>query len=148
MKNKKVLIIAIIVVALLIGGAIYLIGGGKSPDNGSTNEPNASTSDISDASSASENITKEQAEEILNDKFGTTDKETGYTISYDYMAKIKDENGNEYYAFRQTWLVNDHSSFLKNIFISLDGKDIKTSELSIGYEDGQTVNFADIGSVG
>lgn len=89
-----------------------------------------------------ENISKEQAEEILKDKYGTEDKETGYTISYGYMAKVKDENDKEYYAFRQTWLVNSRSSFLKNIFISTDGKDIKTSEVSKGYEDGQIIDFS------
>ena len=85
----------------------------------------------------SENIiSKEQAQKILENKYGTKDNATGNVINYTYFAKVKDKNGNEYYNFRQSWFVEDHSSFLQNIFISLDGKTIKESYKPNFFEDG------------
>ena len=81
-------------------------------------------------------ISKEQAQKILENKYGTKDNATGNVINYTYFAKVKDKNGNEYYNFRQSWFVEDHSSFLQNLFISLDGKTIKESYKSDFFEDG------------
>lgn len=137
MKKKGMLLILVIIIVVLVGGVIYFNQSNKLSNNNDTTTGSNSDNKI-------ENISKEEAEEILKDKYGIKDKETDYTISYGYMAKVKDENNKEYYAFRQTWLVGGHSSFLKNIFISLDGKEIKTSTLSKGYEDGQIIDSSDM----
>ena len=84
-------------------------------------------------------ISKEEAEKILQNKYGTKDIPTGNVINYTYFAKVKDKNGIEYYNFRQSWFVEDHSSFLQNLFISLDGKTIKESYKPDFYEDGDII---------
>lgn len=84
-------------------------------------------------------ISKEEAQKILENKYGTKDSETGNIISYSYLAKVKDKNENEYYYFRQSWIVEEHTSFLQNIFISLDGKTIKASDKPEFFEDGDII---------
>lgn len=132
MKNKRMLIIAeailIIACVIMIGVKIY------------ENRPIKLDEDA--MISQDKVITVEEAEKILEDKYGKEDKETGNIMSYGYITTVKDETGNEYYAFRHSWLVNnDHMSFLQNVFVSLDGKIIKTNSESAGYEEGEIVNF-------
>lgn len=84
-------------------------------------------------------ISKEEAQKILENKYGTKDSETGNIISYAYLATVKEKNGKEYYCFRQSWIVEEHTSFLQNIFISLDGKNIKVSDKPEFFEDGDII---------
>ncbi len=45
-------------------------------------------------------------------------------------------------SFRESWLVdNSHLSFLQNVFVSIDGKTIKTTSTSSEYKDNQVVEF-------
>ena len=105
-----------------------------------TNETN--TTSTNDKTNNETTITIEDATRILEAKYGTVDSMTGNTMSYGYITKVKDSKGNEYYAFRESWLVdNSHSSFLQNVFVSLDGKIIKTSSEPVVYEENQVVTF-------
>lgn len=107
--------------------------------NITTNSANATNAIID---SVSQTISKDAAEKIAEAKYGTKDEMTGNTISYGYVATVQDKNGNKYYAFRESWLVdNNHMSFLQNVFVSIDGQKIKTTSSTEVYTDNQVVTF-------
>lgn len=152
---KKFLIVIIIILCIL-GGVMYAKNKNKqekdeinttesknvianTQNQKNTNIVNESTTTVD---KVDKNITQEEAEKILEKKYGTVDTETGNTMSYAYITKIKDKEGKEYYAFRESWLVdNNHLSFLQNIFVSLDGKKIETTSVASNYEENQVVEF-------
>lgn len=87
-------------------------------------------------------ITKEEALTIIENKYGIKDEMTGNTMSYSYITIVKDKDSNSYYAFRESWLVdNSHLSFLQNIFVSYNGKSIHTSSAPDSYTKNEVVEF-------
>lgn len=77
-------------------------------------------------------ITKEAALTLIEAEYGKNgapDPDTGNIIGYAYEG-IMTFDGEEYYNYRMTWLVidengeADHSSYLQNVFVSLDGVDM------------------------
>lgn len=74
-------------------------------------------------------ITKEVALTLIEAEYGkdgVPDPDTGNIIGYTYEG-IMTFDGEDYYNYRMTWLVMDengeadHSSYLQNVFVSLDG---------------------------
>lgn len=155
---KKVLIL-ILVICLLFFGFMYIKSKNNNEKNlleekeinSSINEKinsNIAQNEISQNTEISNKtngeITQEEAVKIAENEYGTSDIETGNTMRYVYITTVKDKNGNKYYAFRESWLVdNDHLSFLQNVFVSLDGKTIKTTSEPVNYEENQVVKFAE-----
>lgn len=89
-------------------------------------------------------ISVEEATKILEDKYGTIDTNTGNKMSYNYMTIVKDKNNNKYYAFRHNWIVdNSHASFLQNVFVSFDGKSVKTTSKPQEFAKEEVVEFED-----
>lgn len=155
---KKFLIIVVIIVCIL-GGVMYATNKKKNSTsnnnesvseniqqknsiNEKTNTNNEVNENTAIVDKVSEDITQEEAEKLLEKKYGTVDEMTGNPISYSYLTKVKDKAGNKYYAFRESWLVdNDHLSFLQDTFVSLDGKTIKTASTPVEYKENQVVEF-------
>lgn len=78
------------------------------------------------SSNTGRQITKDQAMALVEKQFGAngeTDPETGNVNTYAYEG-IATVNGSKYYNFRMSWLVEDHVSYLNNIFVSMDGSQI------------------------
>ncbi|HIZ07775.1 MAG TPA: hypothetical protein IAA08_07570, partial [Candidatus Eubacterium avistercoris] len=78
------------------------------------------------SSNTGKQITKDQAMALVEKQFGAngeTDPETGNVNTYAYEG-IATVNGSKYYNFRMSWLVEDHVSYLNNIFVSMDGSQI------------------------
>lgn len=95
-----------------------------------TSENESESEDTSENNSDDGTITIEQAEQMLYDEFGTEDVDTGYHYTFTYES-TDTVDGAEYYNFRMTWLVEDHSSYLTNMFVSTDG-----SKIYSGASDG------------
>lgn len=79
-----------------------------------------------------EDITEEEALAIVEGIYGADgakDADTGNIVGYNYEGVTGLESEN-YHNFRMTWLVMDengepsHSSYLQNVFVSVDGSDI------------------------
>lgn len=86
-------------------------------------DENAET-DTSAGSANEGEITVDEALQILYDKYGTEDVDTGFTYSYGY-TETDEIDGVTYYNFRMSWLVdNDHFSYLTNLFVSTDGSKV------------------------
>lgn len=74
-------------------------------------------------------ITQEEALQLLVDKFGERDSDTGFLFSWGFVDMIE-QDGVEYYNFRLSWLVEDengnpdHLSYLSNFLVSKDGSEI------------------------
>ena len=62
---------------------------------------------------------------MLEQKLGTKDKETGFSLSYGYESTVTID-GMDYYNYRMSWLVDgDHLSYLTNYLVSTDGTVVK-----------------------
>ena len=74
-------------------------------------------------------ITQEEALQLLVDKYGERDTDTGFLFSWGFVDMIE-QNGVEYYNFRLSWIVEDesgnpdHLSYLSNYLVSTDGSEI------------------------
>lgn len=62
----------------------------------------------------------DDAEKLLESVLGTEDSETGYTYSFGYVDKVEVE-GEAYYGFVWSWLVDDHLSKLSELLVKADG---------------------------
>ena len=76
-------------------------------------------------------LTEEEITEVLYDKLGTEDPETGFTYSFSIIGDVIIEEEPYYYG-RWSWLVSDekgnptHLSLLSEFFISKDGEKMYT----------------------
>lgn len=77
-------------------------------------------------------ISEEEALALVEQLYGEggqADAETGNIITYS-LESLENLDGTTYYNFRMAWLVMnedgvpDHSSYLNNVFVSLDGSEI------------------------
>ena len=104
--------------------------GDTSSDKGSSGDSSDTSKDQTGTSQNTGNtgkqITKEEAMALVEKQFGAngeTDPETGNVNTYAYEGTAT-VNGTKYYNFRMSWLVEDHVSYLNNIFVSMDGSQI------------------------
>lgn len=113
----------------------------KTPED--SNEKSNKSNTVSDDSEVEdEKITQDEAIKLAQNEFGTVDEMSKNKISYAYMTNVKDSDGVEYYAFRQSFFVDgEHMSFLQYVFVSFDGKKIETNSQSLNLEEGQVVDF-------
>lgn len=72
---------------------------------------------------SSSGITPEEAEKLLSQTLGEQDEETGNTYSFGYVDTFTID-GTEYHMFVWSWLVEDHSSRLADLFVAVDGSAI------------------------
>ena len=91
--------------------------GGNSEQSGDNKEQDSSAGTEEQKAAA---ITPEEAEALLYDKIGTEDAETGNTYSFGYADECEIE-GETYYIFVWSWLVDDHSSRLTDLAVKADG---------------------------
>lgn len=76
-------------------------------------------------------LTEEEITEVLYEKLGTEDPETGFTYSFSIIGDVIIEEESYYYG-RWSWLVEDeegkatHQSLLSEFFISKDGEKMYT----------------------
>ena len=85
-------------------------------------------------------ISKEEAQILAENVWGTKSKATGYKISYSYIAWIRDEEGKEYYLFNVKWFADNHWSWIGTLFISVDGSEYKQGDVPlVSVSNGQTV---------
>lgn len=68
-------------------------------------------------------MTSEEAEKLLFQTLGEKDQETGNTYSFGYVDAVT-VDGTEYHMFVWSWLVEDHSSRLTDLFVAVDGSAI------------------------
>ena len=68
-------------------------------------------------------MTSEEAEKLLFQTLGEKDEETGNTYSFGYVDTFT-VDGTEYHMFVWSWLVEDHSSRLADLFVAVDGSAI------------------------
>lgn len=90
------------------------------------NGENAGATEGTDAGTqetGSEGMTSEEAEKLLFQTLGEKDEETGNTYSFGYVDTFM-VDGTEYYMFVWSWLVEDHSSRLADLFVAVDGSAI------------------------
>lgn len=78
-------------------------------------EADAGTKETSSVS-----MTSEEAEKLLFQTLGEKDQETGNTYSFGYVDAVT-VDGTEYHMFVWSWLVEDHSSRLTDLFVAVDG---------------------------
>lgn len=71
----------------------------------------------------SSGMTSEEAEKLLFQTLGEKDEETGNTYSFGYVDTFT-VDGTEYHMFVWSWLVEDHSSRLADLFVAVDGSAI------------------------
>ena len=71
----------------------------------------------------SASLTKEEAEQLLLERYGMEDASTGYLNSFGYENTVTID-GVQYYNFRWSWLVVDHVSYVTNLVVALDGSGI------------------------
>lgn len=86
-------------------------------------------------------IGKDEALKLLEKKFGTN--ADGKKMGYYYLAWVKDDKDNKYYAYQMSWLVNGHYSFVNTVLVSADGKSYKEIGTPEDFTDGQTVTKFD-----
>ena len=83
-------------------------------------------------------ITAEEAEKLCYTVIGEKDEATGFPFSFP-VTEIIEQDGQEYYAIRASWLVNnDHMSYIGDFFVSVDGTKIYTGFVQDGeytFED-------------
>lgn len=99
----------------------------------------------SDVTGGDGHISKAEALALVEDKYdvedGAADPDTGNIIGYGYEG-IETVDGVNYHNFRMTWLVMnedgeaDHSSYLMNVFVSVDG-----TKIMEGYREGDGWEF-------
>ena len=107
--------------------------GDETGDTSGAEDSSEDVTDASDSEEASEDagtgndgtsddgtITVDEAKLMLCDEIGTEDEDTGYSFNYGYEETVT-VDGVDYYNFRMTWLVEDHSSYLTNMFVATDG---------------------------
>lgn len=85
-----------------------------------------SQNNSSQGNNSGKQISKDQALALVEKEFGADGEEdpsTGYVNTYGYEGTTT-INGKKYYNFRMSWLVEDHVSYLNNIFVSMDGSEI------------------------
>ena len=100
-----------------------------------TNIPNVNTTITDD-------IGKDEALKLAQKLFGT--ESDGKKMGYYYLAWVKDRQGNKFYAYRVSWLVDEsHYSFVNTVLISADGKSYKEIGTPEDFTDGQVVNKFD-----
>lgn len=90
------------------------------------NGENAGATEGTDAGTqetGSEGMTSEEAEKLLFQILGEKDEETGNTYSFGYVDTFM-VDGTEYHMFVWSWLVEDHSSRLADLFVAVDGSAI------------------------
>lgn len=86
-------------------------------------------------------IGKDEALKLLEKQFGTSSD--GKKMGYYYLAWVKDDKDNKYYAFQMSWLVDNHYSFVDTVLVSADGKTYKEISTPENFTDGQTVTKFD-----
>lgn len=90
-------------------------------DIGSTE--NVTTETETGNSNSDDKISWEEAETLLIEVLGTTDKRTGYSYSYSYMDTCEIYE-TSYFVFQWGLLVRDHMLTISQLFVSTDGKKI------------------------
>ena len=69
-------------------------------------------------------ITAQEAEALCCRVMGERDEETGFVFSFGTSGAVQREE-KQYYVIRVSWLVNnDHLSYIGDLFVSADGKEI------------------------
>lgn len=92
--------------------------------------------DVSEDGEARDDITMDEALELVKNQFGTEDSDSGY--AYEYTLERADEiDGQAYYIYKQTWAADEEDAeagakVLRYIFIATDG-----SVLYTGVVDGE-----------
>ena len=105
-----------------------------------TPEANSDTQETTTENSKTD-IGKDEALKLLEKKFGTN--ADGKKMGYYYLAWVKDDKANKYYAYQMSWLVDGHYSFVDTILVSADGKTYKEIGTPEDFTDGQTVTEFD-----
>ncbi|MCI8507138.1 MAG: hypothetical protein HFJ06_01050 [Lachnospiraceae bacterium] len=80
-------------------------------------------SDTGTQETGSGDMTSEEAEKLLFQTLGEKDEETDNTYSFGYVDTFTIE-GTGYHMFVWSWLVDDHSSRLADLFVAVDGSAI------------------------
>lgn len=104
-------------------------------------ETNASDTQETTTENSKIDIGKDEALKLLEKKFGTN--ADGKKMGYYYLAWVKDDKDNKYYAYQMSWLVDGHYSFVDTILVSADGKTYKEIGTPEDFTDGQTVTEFD-----
>ncbi len=117
--------------ALIISASVFVLGGcAVNEDVNPGPKQNFQSEDTSNNNEAAA-LTEEEITEVLYDKLGTEDPETGFTYSFSIVGEVMIEEEPYYYG-RWSWLVEDEKgqpsnlSLLSEFFISQDGEKMYT----------------------
>ena len=126
MTKKIFYIIAVTILFLAIGGCNK--AGVQNNDTTTGRITEISINDVN-------GISPSQAEELCYSFMGKEDEETGFLFSFGAEGAIEKDK-KQYYVIRASWLVeNSHLSYLGNLFVSADGKEIYDGTAIMGeYE--------------
>lgn len=95
----------------------------ETEENKSTQNDAEKEEEIQKEEAGVQALTSEDAEKLLLQTLGEKDKETGNTYSFGYVDTIT-VDGTEYHMFVWSWLVEDHSSRITDLFVAVDGSAI------------------------
>ncbi|WP_426350933.1 hypothetical protein ACPWSR_06790 [Alloiococcus sp. CFN-8] len=133
--------------ALIISASIFVLGGcAVNEDVNPGPEQNFQQEDTSKNNEATA-LTEEEITEVLHEKLGTEDPETGFTYSFSIVGEVMIDEEPFYYG-RWSWLVEDeqgmatHQSLLTEFFVSQDGEVMYTGtydqeEEKVALDDGE-----------
>ena len=131
-----------IATALVISASMLVLGGcAANSDVNPGPEQNFQEEDTSKKNEAKV-LTEEEITEVLHEKLGTEDPETGFTYSFSIVGEVMIEEEPYYYG-RWSWLVTNeegiatHQSLLTEFFVSQDGETMYTG--TYDYEEEKAV---------
>ncbi len=120
-----------ITTTLIISASILVLGGCAMNNDVNPGPEQSFQEEYTSKKKQQKILTEEEITEVLYDKLGTEDPETGFTYSFSIIGDVIIEEEPYYYG-RWSWLVSDekgnptHLSLLSEFFISKDGEKMYT----------------------
>lgn len=133
MNKLMKIITGMLIGSLLLAGTVTGCGTGSQAEDSRQQEQQGTDAPDKDQQESSQKpsnesgtdareLTPEEVENLLLEKIGTEDVETGNTYSFGYVQE-SEIDGTAYYIFMWSWLVDDHMSRITELAVKTDGSE-------------------------